>query len=185
MSKKEIQKQRCLEQLTQHVLTTGLSQTSLRQLAAAAKVSDRMLLYYFKNKSDVMTQTLVSAAGVMAKELNDILREEEKLSVQELMRKGLEITQSEAMQPYMSLSLQIAAKAHQREEPFLSSAKLIISGFILWIEARLETIDPVKRRREAILILALIDGLAVLSAGLNQSEISEFTRSLPELSITD
>ncbi len=178
MSKKEIQKQHCLERLTAHVLETGLAQTSLRQLAKAAGVSDRMLLYYFDNKSDVMAQTLLSAAGAMAVELNQVVPADPKLQMGTLLERGITLTQSEAMEPYMSLSLQIAAKAHQGLEPYLSSAKLIISGFIAWIEARLETDDPKQRRKQAIFILAVIDGFGVLSVGLDKGELMDISSAV-------
>ena len=171
MSKKQKQKQQCLERLTDHVLTTGLSQTSLRQLAAAASVSDRMLLYYFKNKPDIMAQTLLNAAQAMALELNKAIPVEQKMGMPELLSLGIELTQSDTMKPFMRLSLQIASKASQGEAPYSETAQLIISGFIVWIEERLITADPSVRRRQAIFILAVIDGFGVLSVGIEQKEL--------------
>lgn len=40
--------------LTDHVLTHGLAASSLRPLATAAGVSDRMLLYYFEDKTAIL-----------------------------------------------------------------------------------------------------------------------------------
>ncbi|MFY8208820.1 MAG: TetR/AcrR family transcriptional regulator, partial [Caulobacter sp.] len=47
MNVRDEQRARVIAVLADHLLATGLSQASLRQLAAAAGVSDRMLLYYF------------------------------------------------------------------------------------------------------------------------------------------
>ena len=46
MTTREEQRQLVIERLSRHLLDVGLAQASLRQLAAAAGVSDRMLLYY-------------------------------------------------------------------------------------------------------------------------------------------
>ena len=54
MSPRDEQRERVIGALTGHLLRTGLSQSSLRQLAAAAEVSDRMLLYYFVDKAEVL-----------------------------------------------------------------------------------------------------------------------------------
>jgi AcrR family transcriptional regulator len=45
MSTRDEQRDKVVERLAGHLLEHGLARTSLRQLAAAAGVSDRMLLY--------------------------------------------------------------------------------------------------------------------------------------------
>ena len=47
-----------IERLTAYVLAQGLSASSLRPLAKAAGTSDRMLLYYFKDKAEIITAVL-------------------------------------------------------------------------------------------------------------------------------
>ncbi len=47
-----------LNKLANYVLAEGLSAASLRPMAKAAGISDRMLLYYFKDKADVISATL-------------------------------------------------------------------------------------------------------------------------------
>ncbi|NCU12087.1 MAG: TetR/AcrR family transcriptional regulator, partial [Sphingomonadaceae bacterium] len=69
MSVRDEQREAVVERLAAHLLETGLSRTSLRQLAAAAGVSDRMLLYYFADKAEVLSAVLARVAGELAMRL--------------------------------------------------------------------------------------------------------------------
>ena len=73
------QRTKAIHQLAAHLLKTGLAETSLRQLAAAANVSDRMLLYYFENKTDALASALEYIAGDLTHLLQDIVPPETKL----------------------------------------------------------------------------------------------------------
>ena len=55
MTKPDSRRTEIVERLADHVLAHGLSASSLRPLAKAAGTSDRMLLYYFADKSEMMT----------------------------------------------------------------------------------------------------------------------------------
>ncbi len=166
-------REQCLDLLSAHVLEHGLSQTSLRHLADAAAVSDRMLLYYFENKTELMTEVLLRASAQMAAQLDAIVPADQRLSFNDLIRMGIEIAQSDDFQPFMQLSIEILARAGRGEQPYQRTSQLIIEGFRDWIEQRLDTPDPAQRRGQALMVLALIDGLAVVSPGLERSDIAD------------
>ena len=54
-----------VERLADHVLVHGLVAASLRPLAKAAGTSDRMLLYYFSDKTEIIAATLQRIAERM------------------------------------------------------------------------------------------------------------------------
>ncbi|MCA3736058.1 MAG: TetR family transcriptional regulator [Phenylobacterium sp.] len=58
MTVRAAQRQVVTERLAEHLLATGLARTSVRQLAAAAGVSDRMLLYYFRDKAEALGEAM-------------------------------------------------------------------------------------------------------------------------------
>lgn len=58
VTKPETRRAEIIERLTDHVLAHGLSASSLRPLAKAAGTSDRMLLYYFKDKAEIISAVL-------------------------------------------------------------------------------------------------------------------------------
>ena len=75
MSIRHAQREAVIERLAGHMLEHGLAAISLRQLAAAAGVSDRMLLYYFADKAEVLSVTLTRIAKMMADALVEALLE--------------------------------------------------------------------------------------------------------------
>ena len=58
MTKPDTRRAAILERIADHILANGLSASSLRPLAKAAGTSDRMLLYYFADKAEIITAAL-------------------------------------------------------------------------------------------------------------------------------
>ncbi|MEI6159756.1 MAG: hypothetical protein WCP77_07980 [Roseococcus sp.] len=64
-------------------------------------------------------------------------------------------------QPYMWLWLELAAAAARGQEPHRAIAGRIVDGFLAWAAARLDEAAPAG---QAALLLATVDGLALLDA---------------------
>ncbi len=169
MMKREHQRERALEKITAHILHSGLDRTSLRQLAAAAGVSDRMLLYYFKDKAEIMALALDCIALKLAEQLGGALPAETPLPPVSFLLKAAELTRAGPLFPYMRLGLEISAAAARGEAQYAVIANRISQGFLAWIEARLDIADPVERRETAALILILVDGFAVFDVSRSDS----------------
>ncbi len=162
MAPKHEQRIQVIEQLSAHLLATGLAQTSLRQLAAAAGVSDRMLLYYFEDKTEVLSAALGKIAADLTQMLEVSIPEGQKLSPQDLIKATAALTLDPATQPFFRLWTQAVAAAARDEAPYKDIANAIAEGFLTWIETRLSGGDTRSRRATAAMILAMIDGLALL-----------------------
>lgn len=165
MSTRDEQRAEAVERLAAHLLRTGLAESSLRQLATAAGVSDRMLLYYFSDKSEVLAAALARIAGDLALELAKAIPADAALTAQRLAVVAAGMTTAPPMRPYMRLWIQVVAAAARREAPFVDIAQQITDGFLAWIEARLApeaVVDPTARRAVAGAVLAVIDGFALL-----------------------
>lgn len=144
------------------MLNSGLSATSLRQLAAAAGVSDRMLLYYFADNAEVLAAAMAQIAGDIGVQLAEAIPPGPLLPPATLIGAAARITTAPAMKPYMRLWIEVVAASARGEAPFPAIAREIATGFRLWIEARLDPAglpDPVGT---VALILATVDGLALL-----------------------
>jgi AcrR family transcriptional regulator len=163
MSVREDQRERVLERLSAHFIATGLGEMSLRQLAAAAGVSDRMLLYYFADKAEVLRQSLFRVADNFVAVLDTSLPDD-RVAADVLMIQALTLVRAPALRPSMRLWLQIVAAAAAGEPPFPDVAAAIIDGFLDWLSARMDVADPAAGREAAALILATIDGLAMFDA---------------------
>ena len=62
MSRHAERREQLLDKVADHLLVAGIAGSSLRPLAEAVGLSDRMLLYYFKDKEDVIAGGLARVA---------------------------------------------------------------------------------------------------------------------------
>ena len=153
-----------LDAMADHLLSHGLAKSPLRALAAAAATSDRMLLYYFADRDDLLTALLEHIAGRLASLLNSGGFNTSR-PYAELLAELWSLTQKPTFQPYMLLFLELAAASGRGEEPHRTAAGRIARGFTSWISERLIETDG-RRQARAALLLANLDGLFLLySAG--------------------
>ena len=162
MTKKDARRHALLQKLKAHLLNTGLAETSLRQLAAAADTSDRMLLYYFSDKSQLLEAVLSGIAGDLMVALAEELPEGQSLPPAKLLQQTSKLTRGNEMGPQMRLFVECVGAAAHGQAPFATLVPQIMRGFLAWIESHLDVDDPRERQAMAAMILALIDGAALL-----------------------
>src|SRR6202034_1512844 len=73
MNVRSDRRQAAIERMADHLLLEGLGAATLRPLAAAAGTSDRMLLYYFADKDDLLSATLHRLAARMTAQLDEAI----------------------------------------------------------------------------------------------------------------
>lgn len=178
MSSRDEQRAQVVEALVPHILATGLSRASLRQLANAAGVSDRMLLYYFADKAEVLAAVMGRLAGDMAARLEAALPAGERLPAAELAARAARVATSAEFSPFMRLCLEIIAAAARGAEPFEAVARQITGGFIDWIVQRLDAEGDPDPAGTAAAILALVDGLALVEAGAGRERVEAAVAAL-------
>ncbi len=160
MSNREIRRAEALRRIAKHLLEAGLPGSGLRSLAEAAGVSDRMLLYYFSNKNEVLTLALGLLAADMAAALDHAIPASPKHDFIELRHQIREAVRGSVLRPFMRLWLEIASRAARDEPPYREFAGLMADGFAAWISLRLQG----AHESEAALLLATIDGIVLLDA---------------------
>lgn len=160
MNVREDQRAAVIVRLSSHLLDHGLAHTSLRQLAAAAGVSDRMLLYYFADKAEVLTATLTRISEALVEALDAALPDE-RVPPDILLMRALELTRSPTVQPSIRLWLEIVTAAARGQAPFAELAAQILKGFLGWLEQRLDVAEHEQRAEAAAHILATVDGIAL------------------------
>lgn len=164
MTRKQEQREKITAILAEYVLREGLAETSTRQLAAAAGVSNRMLLYYFEDKSEVMQLTLMAFAANLGALLGKTLKEDACLSPADMFAETSKLLQGKRLQPYMALWMDVMAHAGRGQAPYQEIAADIAAHFLAWIEQRLATEDSKERRAQAAMIFAMVDGSYLLSS---------------------
>lgn len=160
MNIRENQRAAVIERLSSHLLDHGLAHTSLRQLAAAAGVSDRMLLYYFADKAEVLTTSLTRIAQDLVAALDAALPDE-RVAPDVLLTQALQLMRNPTVQPSIRLWLEIVTSAARGQAPFPELSAQILQGFLSWLEQRLDVVDDQRRAETAAYILATVDGIAL------------------------
>lgn len=162
MSIRDEQREVVIERLAEHLLAHGLARTSLRQLAQAAGVSDRMLLYYFADKADVLAAVMARVAGELSLRLAEAIPDGAPLKPAELVRRAAAFTTGPDMRRFMRLWVEVVAAAAQGEAPFPAIVAQVMAGFRLWVDARLDLPEGADREGTAAAVIAVIDGLALV-----------------------
>lgn len=162
MTKAQTKRDHLAGVLADHVLAHGLAGASLRPLAAAAGTSDRMLLYYFADKDDL----LASVLGVIAARLAALLAAQagaQPQSPERLEAELVPLVTSAAFWPYICVWLEIAAMTARGDAALRQIGGAIARGFQGWIAQRLDLPDD-ERDTAALRLLRMVEGAALLHA---------------------
>ena len=152
-----------IERLADHVLAHGLTASSLRPLAKAAATSDRMLLYSFKDKNEIVAATLECISARMV-----VLMRPRTASTPQpfaaLRTQLAAIVRDPVFWPYMRVWLETASRAAHGDPLYHSVGESIGRGFLAWGAAQLDSPDEVARVRDAAQLLVMTEGLVLLTA---------------------
>lgn len=152
-----------VERLADHVLVHGLAASSLRPLARAANLSDRMLLYYFHGKAEVISTVL----DVVAARLTAALASQtapQPLPLAALRAALVPVLLAEALWPYMRIWLEIATLAAGGDALARVNGERIARGFLAWGAAQLDCADEAERTAQAAQLLVSIEGMVLLKS---------------------
>ncbi len=167
MPKPDTRRAEILERLADHVLAHGLSASSLRPLAKAAGTSDRMLLYYFADKAEMMTATLgVIAMRIMA--AMEARKAAEPLPFDLLLPIMLDAIVDDEMWPFMRVWLEIASLAANGDAFYRAVGEQLGRGFLAWGAAQIDAPSAAQQKKDAARMLVMAEGMVVLkSIGLD------------------
>ena len=170
-------RQDLLEQATEHALRHGLIGLSLRPLAAALDTSDRMLLYHFGTRDELVTAVIEQANRRSVATI-------ERLPAAATVAAGVwRLWQAYQQQPLRSceqLYLQAAASGLLGQEPYRSGVlraneawTRALSGWLLRCGA-----DPAPLARVVALVDAALIGLHLGLATESQAALDQAARDL-------
>ena len=163
MARIPMTRENLLPLLAAHVLEHGIAGLSLRPLAKAAGTSDRMLLYHFGSKDNLVADLLAFIASGFQLALDEVLptgRMESRAAVLEAVAAA---TRSPSFGPYLVLWWQIVAGAAQGEAAYKAAAGAIMDRLFDWLKELLPLGDPAPHEA-ARHILTLIEGAQMLDA---------------------
>jgi AcrR family transcriptional regulator len=156
-------KQAVLAKLADHILEHGIGAASLRQLAQGAGTSDRMLLYYFTDKDELIREALLLIAARLTMML-EAGRAPHPEPVEIVMAHMLAMSDLPALWPYQRLFLEIAARAAQGDPLCAAVGEALGREFLAWGEAQIAESDPEARAAAAAKLLLIVEGSVFLRA---------------------
>lgn len=171
MAKRDERRAAAIEAMADHVLAAGLPGASLRPLAAAAGTSDRMLLYYFTDKDELIGHVLARLAERLAAMLDSALPTGTRLpepALRAALWKGIRAPE---VQPYIRVLLDLAAAAARGQEPQRRIGGEIADFFLRWAIERLDA-PAAELESRAAALFAMIEG-AVLTDALGRPDIAD------------
>ena len=157
------------------VLENGLAAASLRPLAKAAGTSDRMLIYHFKSKDNLMSQLLDLLSRKLADDIIDAVPPGQSASRSACLDEIVGLVRSPDMRPVLNFWLDSAALAARQSEAHCRADQKITRAFQKWIVSRLPKDDPDPSRAVALLVMCLKGTLFLDAAG--GASVADIARS--------
>jgi AcrR family transcriptional regulator len=143
------------------LLARGLAEIPLRELARELDTSDRMLLYYFKDKTELVTASLMALSADLRNALQAALPAG-RVAPAQLLTQVTTILGSRPIKPYMNVWADLVAHGTRDEEPYRSFMSASAAGWLERIEARLDLPQGAGRRRVAVVLLTIAEGSRML-----------------------
>lgn len=160
MAKKEAKRAEIVEKLASHIVSAGMADTGLRRLAEVAGTSDRMLLYYFDDKEDLIATVLTRIGAGLGETLSARFGSAPKPPA-EVLRFTWSLVKSDAVADQLKLWLDLSSLAGRGDAFFAGIVDAIAEGWIEMISALLD-VPQNEQRPFAIMMMAAVDGQVVL-----------------------
>jgi AcrR family transcriptional regulator len=149
-----------LDKLADHILAHGLIASSLRPLAKAAGTSDRMLLYYFTDKAELIAAALETIAArtvgmLMARATPH------PLPYDALLQQLGTLLDDPELWPYLRVFLEMASRSANGDMLYREIGERIGRGFYAWGMNQLESDNP---KVDAARLLVATEGMIYLKA---------------------
>jgi AcrR family transcriptional regulator len=141
-------------------LEDGLSQLTYGRVAKQLGISDRVVVYYFPSKEDLVGEVLLGVGIQLQQALEPAFRSPAKDHLQ-LVKAAWPVMAREEADAVFSLFLEATGLAASGREPYRTLVPQLVDAWITWAADYLQG-TPARRRTEAETAIALLDGLLLL-----------------------
>jgi len=156
-------------------LDDGLSQLTFGRLAKRTGISDRVIVYYFPTKADLIGEVIVAMGLELQASLADAFAEPAADHLA-MARTAWPLLSSPGNDRTFALFFEANGLAAVGREPYASLVPGLVNGWIDWA-ASLMAGAPARRKAQAQAAVALVEGLILvrLLAGPEAAEVAART----------
>jgi AcrR family transcriptional regulator len=138
----------------------GLSQLTFGRVAKRLGISDRVVVYYFPSKDELVTGVLFAVGGQLQETLEPVFGSP-ATDYLELVRAAWPVVATPAADAVFALFFEANGLATAGREPFRGLVPQLVEGWIAWAAGFFQG-TPAQRRTEAETAIALLDGLLLV-----------------------
>lgn len=146
---------------TNTALDHGMTGLTYAQVAERLGTSDRMIVYYFPSKSEL----IVSVATQLGNELQVLLGEafgDEPATTDELLAAAWPVLSNKRADRVFGLFFEMIGLASAGQAPYVELVRHLMDSWADWLSERVVGSRPEIRRRRALSVMARIDGLLMI-----------------------
>jgi len=148
LEKTEKRRKEIIEAAAGHLIRHGFQSSGLRAIAQSAGLSDRMLMYYFETKEDLVAEALKLIGESLASGMDQAVPKG-NVTVAQILEALSRTMQSDEVQAIMRLWFEIVGLAMRGQEPYRETAALLLSRSEAQIRDKLRS-DQKHRAREVL-----------------------------------
>ncbi len=153
-------KEEILEGALAAAFDDGLSQLTFGRLAKRLAISDRVIVYYFPTKDDLISEVIV-AMGLELQVTLSAAFTEPAADYLELMSAAWPVVAVAEADPIFALFFEANGLAAAGRDPYQSLVPSLVEMWIAWAAEFIEG-TPRQRRTEAVTAIAMLDGLLLV-----------------------
>jgi AcrR family transcriptional regulator len=136
-----------------HLVAFGFQKSGLRAIAKSVGISDRMIMYYFETKEDLISEALELVGESLANGMDTAVPRGNMTAVQVLTALS-DALRTDEVRSVMQLWFEIIGMAMRGEEPYRQTAALLLARSEEQIRSKLRS-DQKHKARE---VLAALEG---------------------------
>jgi AcrR family transcriptional regulator len=169
-------KEEMLTEALAAALDGGLSQLTFGSLARRLGISDRMVVYYFPSKDDLVRDVLLSMGAQLQQTLAEAISEPAADPVA-LVAAAWPVVSRPAADPIFALFFEAMGLAASGRDPYHSLVPELLDVWIEWVSTFFVGTSA-RRRAQAEAALALLDGLLLLRQLAGPSSATRAAKTL-------